>query len=97
MIDRVQTIWIDGVLDQSLYQAVLMSLGMTHRAAVPRPGSMYRRKPNDQEHSVPADISIVQIFEEARHSLVILGEPGAGKSTVMLDLARSLAGASQDR
>ena len=32
MLDRVHAIWIDGLLDQTLYQAVLVSLDMTWRA-----------------------------------------------------------------
>ena len=90
MLDRVKTEWIDGVLDQSLYQTVLMSLGMTYRDAVPRPGSLYRRRPNEQERPVPINVPSILIFEEARQSLLILGEPGAGKTTVMLDLSGSL-------
>ena len=90
MLDRVQAIWIDGLLDQTLYQAVLMSLGMTWRAAVPRPGSLRLRRPGEQERPVPADVPNIRLFDEAEHILLILGEPGSGKTTMMLDLARTL-------
>jgi len=90
MIERVWNIWIEGHLDQVLYQAVLMSLGMTWRAAVPRPGSLRQRRPGEQERPVPAYVPTLWLFDEAQHELLILGEPGAGKTTMMLDLARAL-------
>ena len=90
MIDRVHAIWIDGLLDQTLYQTVLMSLGMTWRPAVPRPGSLRLRRPGEQERPVPADVPNIRLFDEAEHILLILGEPGSGKTTMMLDLARTL-------
>ena len=90
MIERVSRIWIEGHLDQVLYQAVLASLGMTWRAAVPRPGSLSLHRPGEQEQAIPADAPIVQLFDDAQHKLLILGEPGSGKTTIMLDLARSL-------
>src|SRR5258708_940028 len=34
--------------------------------------------------------SIVQVYEEANHELLILGEPGVGKSTLLVALAQHL-------
>jgi hypothetical protein len=90
MLDRVRAIWIDGLLDQILYQAVLMRLGMTWRSAVPRPGSLRLRRPGEQECPVPVNVPTIRLFDGAGHILLILGEPGSGKTTMMLDLARSL-------
>lgn len=90
MIDRVWSIWIEGHLEQTLYQAVLMSLGMTLRPVAPRPGSVRLRRAGEQERPVPEHVSTVQLFDQAGHTLLILGEPGSGKTTMMLDLARSL-------
>lgn len=90
MIDRVWAIWIEGHLDQTLYQAVLMSLGMTLRPAAPRPGSVRLRRSGEQERPVPEHVSTAQLFDQVGHTLLILGEPGSGKTTMMLDLARSL-------
>lgn len=89
MIDRTHA-WIDDQLDQRLYQAVLMSLGMIWRAAVLRPGSMRLRRPGEMERPVPAHVPTVELFDEAQHRLLILGEPGTGKTTMMIDLAHTL-------
>ena len=90
MLDRVHAIWIDGLLDQTLYQAVLMSLDMTWRPALPRPGGLRLRRLGEQERPVPVCIPNLRLFDEAGHILLILGEPGSGKTTMMLDLARAL-------
>lgn len=90
MLDWVQKIWIEDRLDQVLYRSVLISLGMDWRAASPRPGSLRLRRPGEQERIVPVNVAAIQLFDEAQHSLLILGEPGSGKTTIMLDLARSL-------
>lgn len=43
-----------------------------------------------EEFLLPAEISILQAFDDAGQELLILGEPGAGKSTVLFELALQL-------
>ena len=53
-----------------------------------RTGSLRLRLPDQQERPVAADVPNIRLFDEAGHILLILGEPGSGKTTMMLDLAR---------
>lgn len=42
------------------------------------------------EYLLPPSTSIIQAYEDADHELLILGEPGTGKSMLLLDLAQQL-------
>jgi len=92
LIRRVRSIWIDGYLNQSLYHEVLLSLGMEWNAADPLP-TPYGMKTKRQNHTpslaLAAGPQMATFYRQVNHQLLILGAPGAGKTTVMLDLAES--------
>ena len=88
--------WVDGVLRHSLHNEVLISLG---------------KKPIDKLVDAPwkysvevSDTSCLTLLEERDVSaiydttglLLILGEPGSGKTTTLLDLARTLLDRARD-
>jgi predicted NACHT family NTPase len=52
--------------------------------------SLSLRLPDQPEQLLPPHTSIVQAYELAQQELLILGEPGAGKSTQLLELAYHL-------
>ena len=92
LIGRVRSIWIDGYLNQSLYQEVLLLLGMEWNAADPLPasyGMKAKRKNQAPSLGLAAGPQMATFYEQVNHQLLILGAPGAGKTTVMLDLAKS--------
>lgn len=77
-------------LAQSLHNAVWLTLGMERQDyRVQRPWSVVV-----QQSAVPLDAEtrIVEVFDnpEFARQLLILGEPGAGKTTMMLELAEDL-------
>ena len=91
MIKRVRRDWIDGVLRKSLYQEVLISLGLQETpGAIARPFDTLVQRPNLQPQPLPAGTKIISVFEQAGGSLLILGAPGAGKTTTLLELAQEL-------
>lgn len=106
LIKRVRRIWVDGYLNQSLYQEVLLYLGMKWTAADPLPNpfgmTALRIDGRSTAHQQPnlaltAGSPLATFYEQVDHRLLILGAPGAGKTTVMLDLAKSyLDKAEQD-
>jgi hypothetical protein len=92
LINKVHRFWIQGVLEHSLHGQVLLTLGLEERMgtlALPWNISWQR------DHTVqPLDAGtrIYDVFRQLGEgrSLLILGEPGAGKTTALLSLARDL-------
>ena len=87
MLGRVQTKWITGFLENELYYDELLSLAL--RARTSRSGSPLQN-PLDQAHALPPGTTIKELFDQARGRLLILGEAGTGKTTLLLELARDL-------
>ncbi len=82
LLRKVKQFWVDGVLKQSLHRSTLIELGLDAMPAmVDSPWGSLPMTP---------DQTISGVFEEMGGSLLILGEPGSGKTTMMLTLARDL-------
>jgi hypothetical protein len=87
---RVNEYWIEGVLKHSLHNEVLLSLGKRQmHTAVDRPWT-YRVEVFDALKSPPLDDRDLCTIYDDNGLLLILGEPGSGKTTTLLDLARTL-------
>lgn len=98
MLEIVENDWVKGVLEQSLYHETLIDLGLEERPdAVTRPWDVQVQMPDRPKRVLPPGTPIVQVFDEAQGALLILGAPGAGKTTMLLELARdAIARAYQD-
>lgn len=91
MLKQVRLDWIDGVLNRSLYQEALISLGLEERPeAIIRPFDAQVQRPNQKPQPLPVGTKIIDVFDQFGGSLLILGAPGAGKTTMLLELAREL-------
>lgn len=91
LLKRVQAIWIEGLLEQSLHQAAWMDLHLREQPdALENPWRFQVQELDQAPRDLPADTSIVQVYDEADGELLILGEPGSGKTTLLLQLARTL-------
>lgn len=89
MLERVKNDWVKGVLEQSLYHEVMLDLGLEERPGeVQHPWDMTLHMPDRENRPLPLGTKIMQVFDEANHALLILGEPGSGKTTMLLELAR---------
>jgi hypothetical protein len=88
ILQRVHDFWVKGVLENSLHNEVLIELGMEERkGAVEYPWDMVIQRPNQPNRKLPTGTKIVDVFDKSGGSLLILGEPGSGKTTILLDLA----------
>ena len=98
MLKLVNDIWIKGVLEQSLHGAALIALGLEERQdAVESPWGKVLQTPNQPDCLLPPNTKIVDVFDEMEQNLLILGEPGSGKTTMLLELARdTIARAEKD-
>lgn len=92
VLARLQSFWIEGVLNQSLHNVTLLELGLSYDPeSVTHPWEMVVEVPGLKAEIV-AGTPIVQIFDAQDGRLLILGAPGAGKTTMLLELARALLG-----
>jgi len=91
MLERVQAIWITGFLEQSLHRAPLVTLGLYEQPnAVTNPWGLVFQEMIQPACPLPPGTLITQVYDEANGGLLILGEPGSGKTTLILELARNL-------
>ena len=97
LLERVKQFWIEGVLEKSLYNMVLLDLGKERQVeAVEHPWERVLELPDQSRQSLPPDKKIGDIFNEMERALLILGEPGSGKTITLLELARDLISRVED-
>ena len=91
LLGHVENAWIKGVLDASLHGAALLDLGIKQdpEAVTQYPWAI---KKESTDETLPAGTSMLEIFDSIGmgRSLLILGAPGSGKTTILLELARGL-------
>ncbi|MBE9137027.1 NACHT domain-containing protein [Nodosilinea sp. LEGE 07088] len=93
LIDKVRNFWVKGVLEKSLHQQVLIQLDLENRTNfVDQPFNIELVKSAQAQKKLPAGTKIVDLFNDLGQgcTLLILGEPGAGKTISLLELARDL-------
>ncbi len=91
LLDKVRQDWIKDVLEKSIHYEVLIQLGKESRPEmVDTPWGRRVEFPDQDSRLLPQDKKIVEVFDEAGRALLILGEPGSGKTFTMLELAREL-------
>jgi DNA polymerase III delta prime subunit len=91
LIERIDQDWIKGVLEASLHHRAWLDLGLDWRDdAVEHPWDRIVVAANRPIQTLSKQDSIAGVFDAAQHTLLVLGEPGAGKTTTVLELARDL-------
>jgi hypothetical protein len=91
MIRRVKGIWIEGFLNRSLDRIARIELGLEDRPeAVAHPWDAVVQQPDRKPRQLPLGTSATDVFDEVHGTLLILGAPGAGKTTTLLELTRDL-------
>jgi DNA polymerase III delta prime subunit len=98
-LNKVKNFWVKGVLEKSLHEQILITLDMEERPdAIERPYELIVGDEH-QVQELPSGTTILSVFDGigAGRTLLILGEPGSGKTNSLLQLARELiARAEQD-
>ena len=91
MLRLVKKIWIDGVFYKSIYKAILIELGFEERKDVvyqpDRPWDMVLQTVEKPNRILPQGTKISDVFDDVGQTLLILGKPGSGKTTTLLELA----------
>ena len=97
VLRKVKTFWVEGVLENSLYNADLIELGKEYQPqAIEYPWETVVQHYESESRILPKDKPIIEIFDEANESLIILGQPGSGKTTMLLELARTLISRAEE-
>ncbi len=98
LLNRVKQDWIEGLLDKSLHGQAVISLGLDAQPqALACPWALDLGAESAEPQPLPEDIDIVTVYDQlgAGCTLLLLGEPGAGKTTTLLTLARTLVSRAQ--
>ncbi len=96
LLEKVRRFWVQGVLEKSLHNHLLIELGMESRPEmVDHPWAALVELSEQQAASLPQRKPIAEVFEESGKALLILGDPGSGKTISLLELARDLLDRAQ--
>ncbi|HVF58809.1 MAG TPA: CHAT domain-containing protein [Thermoanaerobaculia bacterium] len=91
LLRKVRQFWIEGVLERSLQRSARLDLGMEIvGGATASPFGAVSDTADAGAAAVPAGRRVAEVFEELGGSLLVLGEPGSGKTISLLELARDL-------
>jgi DNA polymerase III delta prime subunit len=93
LLNKVKNFWIKGVLEASLHHQVVMQLGLEERSQVlVTPWSLGLEPVGAAQPVLPEGTTVIDLFDQlgTGRTLLLLGEPGAGKTITLLQLAREL-------
>lgn len=99
LLNKVKNFWIEGVLEKSLHTNALIELGLEERSsAVAHPLSYPEEMPDVPKQALPEGTSATEVFNQLGEgrTLLILGEPGSGKTITLLKLAKDLVARTQE-
>ncbi|WP_179077053.1 CHAT domain-containing protein [Nostoc sp. C057] len=93
LLSKVKNFWIKGVLEESLYNQVLINLGLQEKPnLITSPWEMQLQTKSKKTTKLPSDTKVIKLFDQIGEgrTLLIVGMPGSGKTTTLLELAREL-------
>ncbi|MBC6481472.1 MAG: NACHT domain-containing protein [Hormoscilla sp. GM7CHS1pb] len=96
LLNKVRNYWIRGVLEKISSPAISLSLA-ERLDAIEGPIGVGWETPEELREILPQGTKAIDLFDrlgEGR-SLLILGEPGSGKTTTLLSMARDLLSRAQ--
>ena len=89
LIDRVRSDWVKDVYEKSLYNFAHIELGLASKPEALDRQRVFRFEDKIGEN-ISSGTSMYQLYQQANKHLLILGAPGSGKTTMLLELTRDL-------
>lgn len=91
LLNKVKSNWIQGYFERSVHNDVPLKLGYTqHSNTSFHTRSIPLQKESEEEKILPSNKTILETYYENQRKLLILGEPGAGKTITLLEIAKDL-------
>ncbi|MEL7499474.1 MAG: CHAT domain-containing protein [Planctomycetota bacterium] len=90
LLKRVDEFWIDGVLKKNLDSRAIEVGRLARPDAINDPLEALVDYGHGNQSVLEANASLLDVFSDVDHRLLILGQPGSGKTTAMLQLVRLL-------
>ena len=99
LVDKVKEYWIKGVLETSLHTKALIELGLEERPdTIQQPFSDAHEFSDRPSKPLPPGADVMTVFHQIGEgrTLLILGEPGSGKTITLLKLAQNLLARNEE-
>ncbi|MBW4511934.1 MAG: NACHT domain-containing protein [Scytonematopsis contorta HA4267-MV1] len=92
LLNKVRNYWVKGILENSLHAKVMIELGIQEELNAVKDAFTGLKERSSQSNQIPEGSGTTDIFNQIREgrTLLILGDPGAGKTITLLKLAESL-------
>ncbi|WP_313708088.1 NACHT domain-containing protein [Planktothrix agardhii] len=90
LLNKMKSDWIEGVLKKSLQDSLQVELGLEERwDMITQPWGIVWETSEQLRQELPSGINIIHVVRNmaSGNTLLILGEPGAGKTTELLRIA----------
>ena len=92
LLHKVKNYWVKGILENSLHTKVMIELGVKEELDAVKDIFTELKERSGQSNRLPTGAGATDIFNQMGEgrTLLILGDPGAGKTITLLKLAESL-------